>query len=108
MLNPGHTRRRLLAVQVVTLFVVPFVVSRSGTSTRSELCAKPTVALRIGDSLACVHSDEAPPGVDVTERPSTADLRDRPGAGEAAYEAAADLGVPTPTEVATTATGPAV
>ncbi|MET3960159.1 hypothetical protein ABIE44_000093 [Marmoricola sp. OAE513] len=108
MLNPGRSQRRLVAVVLVSLVVVPLVVSRSGSSARAELCAKPTVALRIGDSIACVHSDEAPPGVDVTERPSTADLKERPGAGEAAYEAAADLGVPTPTEVATTATGPAV
>ena len=70
------------------------------------MCALPATPLRIGDTVACVHTDEAPPGVDVTERPTTAELKERPGAGEAAYEAAADLGVPTPTALASTASGP--
>ena len=43
---------------------------------------------------SCAHSDEAPPGVDVTEPVSTAELRTRDGAGLEAYRAAQDLGVP--------------
>lgn len=101
-------RRRLVAVLFITLVVVPLVMTHSGIQGRTELCARPSTAARIGATIACVHSDQAPPGVDVTRRPSTADLVDRPGAGEAAYEAAADLGVPTPTTAASTATGPSV
>ncbi len=44
--------------------------------------------------LVCTHADEAPPGVDVTEPVSTTELKARPGAADAAYQAAEDLGVP--------------
>ena len=56
--------------------------------------------------VACSHADVAPPGVDVTEPVSTAELRSRVGAGPAAYEAAEDLGVPM--AAASNATTPAV
>lgn len=103
-------RRRLVAVLLLTLVVVPLVIAHGGSqrSGRTEQCAHPATALRIGDTVACIHADEAPPGVDVTERPTTAELQDRPGASEAAYEAAAELGVPTPTTAAANATGPEV
>ncbi|MFL6062199.1 MAG: hypothetical protein ACJ72E_13275, partial [Marmoricola sp.] len=101
-------RRRLVAVLLLSLLAVPLLVLRGGSAGPAPLCVQPAAVIRIGDTLACEHSDVAPEGVDVTERPSTAELKDRPGAGPAAYEAAADLGVPTPTEVASTATGPAV
>lgn len=101
-------RRRLVAVLFITLVVAPLVMTHSGVQGRTEVCALPATSVRIGQTIACVHTDEAPPGVDVTERPSTAELKERPGAGEAAYEAAADLGVPTPTTAASTATSPAV
>ncbi len=42
----------------------------------------------------CGHLDEAPPGVDVRERVSTAELLDRDGASGQAAEAAQDAGVP--------------
>ncbi|MCX6395970.1 MAG: hypothetical protein NTV23_05750 [Propionibacteriales bacterium] len=103
-------RRRLVAVLLLTLIVVPVVMTHSGAvrTGRSELCALPATALRIGNTIACVHADVAPPGVDVTEPATTAELRERPGASAAAYEAAADLGVPTPTTAAANASTPAV
>jgi hypothetical protein len=100
--------RRIVVVLVLAFLAVPMVLLHRGSAGRTELCAQPATALRIGSTTACVHSDVPPPGVDVTDRPSTAELKARPGAGAAAYQAAADLGVPTPTEVATTATGPEV
>src|SRR5690242_17792905 len=100
--------RRLVAVLFLSLLALPLLVLHRGNAGPEALCVKPALTIRIGDTLACEHSDVPPAGVDVTHRPSTAELKGRPGAGQAAYEAAADLGVPTPTEVATTATGPAV
>src|SRR6476620_12275973 len=38
--------------------------------------------------VVCAHADEAPPGVDVTEPVSTAELKERQGAADAAYQAA--------------------
>src|SRR4051794_884399 len=99
-------RRRLVAVLLATLVVVPFVMMHGGTQGRVEICARPAQALRIGETVACVHADQAPPGIDVTRRPSTADLTARPGAGAAAYRAAADLGLPTPSVAASAASGP--
>ena len=61
-----------------------------------------------GEPTACVHADEPPPGVDVTEPVSTAELRSRTGAGIAAYEAANDLGVPSPVTAAASVTDPSV
>ena len=56
--------------------------------------------------VACVHEDEPPPGVDVTERVPTRELVEREGASRMAYDAAEDLGVPsTP---AANASSPAV
>ena len=103
-------RGRLIAVLLPTLVVVPVLVTHGNdaTTARTELCALPATSLRIGDTVACVHADDPPAGVDVTERPSTTELLARPGAGAAAYEAAAELGVPTPTTAASTATGPEV
>jgi hypothetical protein len=59
-----------------------------------------------GGLLACAHADEAPPGVDVTEPVSTAELKARPGAADAAYLAAEELGVPG--HYAANATSPSV
>ncbi|MCZ4500748.1 MAG: hypothetical protein JWQ74_3303 [Marmoricola sp.] len=103
-----NERRRLVAALIATLVVVPLGVAYGGHPGRTEACVRPAVAVRIGDTIACEHSDEAPPGVDIYDPVSVAELRDRPGAGAAAYEAAADLGVPTPTSVAASATGTAV
>ncbi len=60
----------------------------------SPACGRDGAALRMPDgSRACVHADEAPPGVDATEDVSTSELRGRVGAGPAAYQAAQELGV---------------
>lgn len=103
-----HERRRLVAALIVSLVVVPLGISYGGQPSRTESCVNPATPVRIGQTVACEHSDEAPPGVDVHDPVSVAELRQRPGAGPAAYEAAADLGVPTPTTPASTATGPSV
>lgn len=102
-------RGRLVAVLMFTL-VVGFLVVAHGEQRqqRVELCVGPAATVRIGETLACQHADEAPPGVDVTRRVPTDELTERTGAGEGAYEAAADLGVPTPTSVQSVASSPAV
>lgn len=104
-------RPRSIRHCVVTLFaallVVPLLLAHAGSQDRTELCVDPAKPIRVGDTIACAHADEAPPGVDVAERPSTADLQAREGAGAAAYAAAQDLGVPA-TYAATTATDPSV
>lgn len=102
-------RRRLVAVLIALFVVVPLGVTFAGDLRRVETCTSPAKALRVGDTVACVHSDEAPPGVDVTDHVSTQELASRPGAGAAAYAAAQELGVAaTPVQVATTASSPAV
>ncbi len=53
--------------------------------------------------VSCTHADEPPPGVDLDEPVSTAELKDRVGAGPNALEAAEDLGLPSaPASTATT------
>lgn len=49
--------------------------------------------LVVGGAVACVHEDEPPPGVDVTDPVGTAEARSRTGAEEAAVAAAEDEGV---------------
>ena len=50
-------RRRLAAVLLLSLVLAPFVVARTGGQGRTELCVHPATALRIGNTLACVHAD---------------------------------------------------
>lgn len=101
--------RRLVAALVSTLVVVPLALSHSGTGHgRTESCAQPAAPVRIGATVACEHADAPPPGVDVSEHVSTAELRARAGAGPAAYEAAQDLGVAGPVALASTASNPEV
>ncbi|RNL79529.1 hypothetical protein [Nocardioides marmorisolisilvae] len=103
--------RKPLARLVVTFFAallaVPLLLAHAGQQGRAEQCTAPAKPIRVGNTIACAHADEAPQGVDVTERPSTTELQDRAGAGAAAYAAAQDLGVPA-TYVATTASSPSV
>ncbi len=54
-----------------------------------------------GEPVACVHLDEAPPGVDVRDPVSTDEAVRRTGAGPAAVAAANDLGVASPAAMAT-------
>ncbi|MFL6024609.1 MAG: hypothetical protein ACJ72O_14820 [Marmoricola sp.] len=100
-------RRRLFLSLVAALLALPFALAHAGQQGRTEQCSAPAKPVRVGDSIACAHADEAPPGVDVAERPSTAELQSRQGGGAAAFAAAQDLGVPA-TYVATTASNPAV
>lgn len=104
-----QARRHLVAVVVSSLVLVPLALTHAGTDpTRVETCVEPATPLRVGATVACVHADEPPTGVDVTERVSTAELRTRPGAGPAAYDAAQDLGVAGPVALASTASSPDV
>ncbi|MBO9524471.1 MAG: hypothetical protein J7518_23270 [Nocardioidaceae bacterium] len=101
-------RRRLLAALVLGLAALSIGLARADSHTdRVEAACADARPVRIGDTVACAHVDVAPPGIDVHDRPSTAELRAREGAGPAAYQAAQDLGVAA-TEVATTATDPSV
>ncbi len=109
MVLPAPSRTRLLLVLALTLVVLALTVGAPTVpdQSRAEALCPGAESVRVGDTVACVHSDVAPPGVDVRVRPSTAALKSRPGAGPAAFEAAQELGVPA-TEVATTATDPSV
>ncbi len=104
----GLVDRRLLIALAFSLGAVALTMQQPWTHiTRAEAACAGAKPIRVGDTIACEHSDEAPEGVDVHAVPSTSALRARPGAGVAAYQAAQDLGVPA-TQVATTATDPTV
>jgi len=108
MVVPALSRTRLLLVLALSLVVLALTVATPTTpKTRVESACPGAEPVRVGHTVACVHTDVAPAGVDVHDRPSTAELKGRPGAGPAAYEAAQDLGV-VPTEGPTTATDPSV
>jgi len=100
-------RRRLVVTLLVVLVAIPLLLLHAGVQGRTERCPAPAKQIRVGKTIACAHADEPPPGVDVSDRPSTAELQGREGAGPAAYAAAQDLGVPA-TYVATTASSPGV
>lgn len=102
--------RRLVVVLVFALAVVPVLVVTAGSRSAEQFdpCLSPATPVRIGETLACAHSDVAPPGVDVTRRPTTSELKQRKGAGAAAFEGAADLGVPTPARATAVTASPAV
>ena len=104
---PGKSPRRLVVTLFGALLAAPLLLAHAGEQGRTEQCTAPAKPIRVGGTIACAHADEAPPGVDVTERPSTTELRARDGAGAAAYQAAQDLGVPA-TYVNTTASSPSV
>ena len=99
--------RRLVVTALAALLGVPLLLAHAGHQGRTEQCTAPAQQIRVGDTIACAHADEAPPGVDVSERPSTAELQARDGAGAAAYAAAQELGVAA-TYAATTASSPSV
>ena len=61
--------------------------------------------LTAGELPSCVHADDPPPGVDVTDAVTTAELKQREGAGPTAFDAAQDLGVPS-VNVATSQASP--
>ncbi len=101
-------RRRLVPALVISLLAVVLAVAHLGHPGLTPTCTFPATPLRIGNTVACIHSDEAPPGVDVTRHVTAAALADRPGAGPAVIHAAATVGVPTPITAQSTATSPAV
>src|SRR6478735_8996989 len=89
------------------LVTAPVLLAAVGHGSTGSVCGPGgDVLSRMPGPVACSHADVAPPGVDVNEPVSTAELRSRVGAGPAAYEAAEDLGVPM--AAASNATTPAV
>src|SRR5207302_1543487 len=102
--------RRVVAVLAAALLAVGAVTAiLTGVSAASgrSLCGPDGFVMHdLPGPVVCAHSDEAPPGIDVTQHVSTAELASRDGAGPAAYQAAQDLGVPT--TPASTATSPTV
>ncbi len=80
---------------------VTTTLERDGTS-----CADEAEWVTVDGTSICVHHDEAPPGVDVTDPVSTSELIDREGVGPTVQEAAEDLGLPT--TPASSATSPDV
>ena len=104
----ASARLRLLAALAVGLLTAALGVTQlDARHARVEADCGGAQRIRVGDTVACMHADEAPPGVDEHAAVSTSELKARPGAGPAAFAAAQELGVPA-TQVATTATDPAV
>ncbi len=106
-------RRSRLPERFVPALVAAVVAATCGVllagavGSPASACGPGGETLRLARGpVACVHLDEAPEGVDVTEHVSTEELLARPGAGPAAYAAAEELGVPT--AVASNATSPSV
>ena len=105
----GRRRRGLVVVLIGALVSSSFVLVAAGLEQdeAEAACGRGAYLLdTLPGPAVCVHEDQPPPGVDVTEYVSTAELKERDGAGPAAYEAAENLGVPTADE--TVATSPSV
>ena len=62
---------RLVVTLSAALLAVPLLLAHAGHQGRTEQCTAPAKPIRVDDTIACAHADEAPPGVDVSERPST-------------------------------------
>ncbi len=102
-----NAARGALALAAAIAVSLPVLVGVTGHLDLRPACGPGGVAMTgMPGPLMCAHSDEAPPGVDVTEPVSTAELKDRDGAGLQAYQAAQELGAPMAAE--TNATTPAV
>jgi hypothetical protein len=103
------TGNRLVAVAGALLVGVAGALAGvvMGSSSAASVCGPGGQVLDLRDGpVVCTHTDEAPPGVVVTEHVSTAELKEREGAADAAYQAAEELGVPG--YYASNATSPAV
>ena len=92
----GHAHRLVAVVGALLVGVVGIGAGLALSVTAAAPVCGPggEVVQLTGGHVVCAHADEAPPGVDVTEPVSTAELKERPGAGDAAYLAAEELGVP--------------
>jgi hypothetical protein len=65
--TPMQARRRLVAALVSSLVLVPLALAHPGSEDgRVEAGAGPAAPMRVGSTVACVHTDVPPPGVDVT------------------------------------------
>ena len=110
--GPGDVCRRRLALAVAGLLAAgPLAVL--GATGVAGVGALPGACGPGGEPLeglpgptVCVHGDEPPRGVDVTDHVTTAELKQREGASEQAFEAAEALGAPA--AAAASVTGPAV
>ena len=101
-------RRRLVLVVAGLLVAGPLaVLGATGVPALATRCGPGGQPLAgLPGPTVCVHGDEPPPGVDVTDHVTTAELKQRQGASERAFEAAEALGAPAAT--AASVTGPAV
>ena len=106
--DTGAPRRRIALVVAGILAVGPLaLLTATGATQLATECGPGGEPLSgLPGPTVCVHGDEPPPGVDVTDPVSTAELLRREGAGEQAFEAADALGAPS--TVAAAVTGPAV
>lgn len=92
-------RRPLISLVLATLLIGFALVSLPESPRYPSRCPGAGELAMVAPG-ACAHEDVAPPGVDPHEHVSTAELQDRVGAGAQAYEAAQELGVAAPQNVA--------
>lgn len=97
---------RAIATGLLVVSVMGVVDTSPSTDAHAASCADEAEWVTVEGTSICVHHDEAPPGVDVTEHVPTSELLDREGVGARVQEAAEGLGLPT--TPATTATSPDV
>lgn len=95
--DAGRPRRHVALAVAGALVVASLGSAAAAGLTRVDLspaCGPGAEELRMpGLPVACVHADVPPPGIDVTEPVSTAELKRREGAGPTAVAAAEELGV---------------
>lgn len=90
-------RRVLVSFALGIAVVVPAAFGLSQDPAQEPRCGT-SASLDWVLPGACLHVDEPPAGVDVTEPVSTTELRGRDGGGAEAYAAAEELGVPAPAQ----------
>ncbi|MCF6379175.1 hypothetical protein L2K70_16300 [Nocardioides KLBMP 9356] len=101
----SNGRRTVPAVLGALGIGVASVVAVTVALPRLDLapaCGPHAELVVIDGVTACTHLDIAPPGVDIDEPASTAELHGRDGVGANAVAAAEDLGVPAPETTAAT------
>lgn len=97
---------RAIAAALLVVSVMGVVDTPPAPGVQAASCADEAEWVTVDGTSICVHHDEAPPGVDVTEHVPTSELLDREGVGPRVQEAAEALGLPT--TPASTATSPDV
>ncbi|MDX6324843.1 MAG: hypothetical protein QOK15_1197, partial [Nocardioidaceae bacterium] len=100
---PSRRVTAVLAAGLLAIGTVTAILTGIPGASGQSVCG-PGAYMMVGlpGPVACAHSDEPPPGVDVTDHVSTGELASREGAGPTAYAAAQDLGVATTPAAAAT------